>query len=130
MRGPGLAGGVPTTRAAGRTLGEDLVVLDVDATIVVAHGEKENAAAKGERKLEVMRRYLNAKAKTGRAGVSAIGYAPRAGIGVSAPHHSHVTTPPGAGDATLSSRLGLGLGFWLWAASSRGRWEAGLPFSS
>lgn len=31
--------------------------------------------AKGQRKLEVMRRYLNAQAKTGRAGVAAIGYA-------------------------------------------------------
>ena len=31
--------------------------------------------AKGERKLEVMRRYLSAQAKTGRAGVVAIGYA-------------------------------------------------------
>ncbi len=30
---------------------------------------------KGERKLEVMRRYLNAQARTGRGGVAAIGYA-------------------------------------------------------
>ena len=40
-----LAGGPPAARAAGRTLDSDLVVLDVDATIVVAHSEKENAAA-------------------------------------------------------------------------------------
>lgn len=36
--------GVPQAMAAGRGLG-DVVVLDVDATIVVAHSEKENAAA-------------------------------------------------------------------------------------
>ena len=40
-----LAGGPPPARVAGRTLEKDLVVLDVDATIVVAHSEKENAAA-------------------------------------------------------------------------------------
>lgn len=37
--------GVPASRVAGTTLAEDLVVLDVDATVVVAHSEKENAAA-------------------------------------------------------------------------------------
>jgi hypothetical protein len=31
--------------AAGAGLGADLVVLDADAAIVVAHGERENAAA-------------------------------------------------------------------------------------
>lgn len=36
-------GGVPESMAAGRGLGE-VVVLDVDATIVVAHSEKEQAA--------------------------------------------------------------------------------------
>lgn len=40
-----LAGGPPAARVAGRALEEDLVVLDVDATIVLAHSEKENAAA-------------------------------------------------------------------------------------
>lgn len=38
-----LAGGVPASRVAGTDLG-DVVVLDVDATIVVSHSEKENAA--------------------------------------------------------------------------------------
>jgi hypothetical protein len=36
--------GVPASKVAGTDLG-DVVVLDVDATIVVAHSEKENAAA-------------------------------------------------------------------------------------
>lgn len=40
-----LAGGPPPTLVAGRSLDADLVVLDVDATIVLAHSEKENAAA-------------------------------------------------------------------------------------
>jgi hypothetical protein len=40
-----LAGGPPAARVAGRALEDGLVVLDVDATIVVAHSEKENAAA-------------------------------------------------------------------------------------
>lgn len=38
-----LQAGVPASRAAGRDLGQ-VVVLDVDATIVVAHSEKEHAA--------------------------------------------------------------------------------------
>lgn len=38
-----LLGGVPASRVAGTDLGST-VVLDVDATIVVAHSEKENAA--------------------------------------------------------------------------------------
>lgn len=37
-------GGVPESMAGGRLLG-DVVVLDVDATIVVSHSEKEHAAA-------------------------------------------------------------------------------------
>lgn len=37
-------GGVPESTAAGRGLG-DTVVLDVDATVIVAHSEKEQAAA-------------------------------------------------------------------------------------
>ena len=40
-----LAGGPPAARVADRILEKDLVVLDVDATIVVAHSEKEDAAA-------------------------------------------------------------------------------------
>lgn len=39
-----LPGGVPPSRVAGTDLGE-VVVLDVDATVVVAHSEKEQAAA-------------------------------------------------------------------------------------
>lgn len=38
-------GGVPASRVAGSSLADDLIVLDVDATIVVTHSEKENAAA-------------------------------------------------------------------------------------
>jgi hypothetical protein len=38
-------GGVPASRVAGTDLDEDLIVLDTDATIVIAHSEKENAAA-------------------------------------------------------------------------------------
>ncbi|MCT2302887.1 transposase, partial [Dietzia cinnamea] len=38
-----LPGGVPASKCAGRDLGST-VVLDVDATIVVTHSEKENAA--------------------------------------------------------------------------------------
>lgn len=37
-------GGIPASKVAGTDLG-DVVVLDVDATIVVAHSEKENASA-------------------------------------------------------------------------------------
>lgn len=40
-----LPGGVPASRVAGTDLDEDLIVLDVDATIVVSHSEKERAAA-------------------------------------------------------------------------------------
>ena len=39
-----LPGGVPASRVAGTDLGE-IITLDIDATIVVAHSEKENAAA-------------------------------------------------------------------------------------
>jgi hypothetical protein len=38
-----IPGGLPASRVAGSTLGADLVVLDVDATIVIAHSEKEQA---------------------------------------------------------------------------------------
>ena len=40
-----LFGGPPTARAAGRDIGAGVVVLDVDSTIVLAHSEKEGAAA-------------------------------------------------------------------------------------
>ena len=39
-----LPGGLPAARVADSTLPKDLVVLDVDATIVIAHSEKEHAA--------------------------------------------------------------------------------------
>lgn len=40
-----LFGGPPAARAAGRDIGDGVVVLDVDSTIVIAHSDKENAAA-------------------------------------------------------------------------------------
>lgn len=40
-----LPDGLPASKAAGTDLGAGVVVLDVDATIVVAHSEKEQAAA-------------------------------------------------------------------------------------
>jgi hypothetical protein len=40
-----LFGGPPAARAAGRGIGERVVVLDVDSTILIAHSDKENAAA-------------------------------------------------------------------------------------
>jgi hypothetical protein len=40
-----LFGGPPEARAAGRGIGDGVVVLDVDSTIVIAHSDKENAAA-------------------------------------------------------------------------------------
>src|SRR5690606_12006346 len=39
-----LPDGVPASRVAGTDLTDDLIVLDIDATIVVSHSEKENAA--------------------------------------------------------------------------------------
>jgi hypothetical protein len=39
-----LPGGVPASKAAGTDLDDDLIVLDTDATIVVTHSEKEQAA--------------------------------------------------------------------------------------
>ncbi|OYO02945.1 YD repeat-containing protein [Propionibacteriaceae bacterium ES.041] len=38
-----IPGGLPGSRVVGTTLPADVVVLDVDATIVIAHSEKENA---------------------------------------------------------------------------------------
>lgn len=40
-----LPGGVPASKVAGTSLDADVIVLDIDATIVIAHSEKENAAA-------------------------------------------------------------------------------------
>jgi Transposase DDE domain group 1 len=40
-----LSGGPSPARAAGRDIGERVVVLDVDSTIVLAHSDKESAAA-------------------------------------------------------------------------------------
>jgi hypothetical protein len=40
-----LPDGLPASKAPGADLGNNVVVLDVDATIVVAHSEKENASA-------------------------------------------------------------------------------------
>jgi hypothetical protein len=40
-----LMGQVPAARAAGRDIGAGVVVLDVDSTIVIAHSDKEGAAA-------------------------------------------------------------------------------------
>ena len=39
-----LIGAVPAARAGGRELGDGVVVLDVDSTIVLAHSEKDGAA--------------------------------------------------------------------------------------
>lgn len=39
-----LVGQIPPARAAGRDIGRDVVVLDVDSTIVIAHSDKEGAA--------------------------------------------------------------------------------------
>jgi Transposase DDE domain group 1 len=39
-----LLGRVPAARAAGREVGEQVVVLDVDSTIVLAHSDKDGAA--------------------------------------------------------------------------------------
>src|SRR3954467_9245203 len=40
-----LMGEVPAARAAGRDVGDGVVVLDVDSTIVLAHSDKEGTAA-------------------------------------------------------------------------------------
>jgi hypothetical protein len=40
-----LSGQLPAARAAGRDIGDGVVVLDVDSTIVIAHSDKEGAAA-------------------------------------------------------------------------------------
>lgn len=45
-----LPGGIPASKVAGADLA-DVIVLDIDATIVIAHSEKENAAATFKRSL-------------------------------------------------------------------------------
>lgn len=71
-----LPGGVPVSRVAGTDLGST-VVLDVDATIVVAHSEKENASATFKRTFgfhplgvwcDNTEEFLAAQLRTGKAG--------------------------------------------------------------
>jgi hypothetical protein len=68
--------GVPASRVAGTDLG-DVVVLEVDATVVVAHSEKENAAATFKRTFgfhpigvwcDNTEEFLAAKLRAGNAG--------------------------------------------------------------
>jgi hypothetical protein len=69
-------GGVPASKVAGTDL-DDVVVLEVDATIVVAHSEKENAAATFKRTFgfhplgvwcDNTQEFLAAKLRAGNAG--------------------------------------------------------------
>lgn len=71
-----IPGGVPASRVAGSDLGAT-VVLDVDATIVLAHSEKEQAAPTFKRTFgfhplgvwcDNTEEFLSAKLRTGRAG--------------------------------------------------------------
>ena len=68
--------GIPASKVAGADLG-DVVVLDVDATIVIAHSEKENAAATFKRTFgfhplgvwcDNTTEFLAAKLRSGNAG--------------------------------------------------------------
>lgn len=72
-----IPGGLPASKVAGRSLEEGVVVLDVDATIVVAHSEKEQAAPTfkhtfGYHPIGVWcdntEEFLTAMLRTGRAG--------------------------------------------------------------
>lgn len=72
----GVHGGVPASKVADRNLG-DLLVLDVDATIVVTHSEKEQAAATFKRTFgfhpigvwcDNTSEFLSAKLRAGNAG--------------------------------------------------------------
>ena len=72
-----LPGGVPASRVAGTELADDLIVLEVDATIVVTHSEKENAAATFKRTFgyhpigvwcDNTQEFLAAKLRAGNAG--------------------------------------------------------------
>jgi len=69
-------GGIPASKVAGTDLGE-LIVLDVDATIVIAHSEKEKAAATFKRTFgfhplgvwcDNTQEFLAAKLRSGNAG--------------------------------------------------------------
>ncbi|MFK5648055.1 IS1380 family transposase [Ornithinimicrobium sp. LYQ121] len=71
-----IPGGVPASKVAGTDLGQ-VVVLDVDATIVLAHSEKEQAAPTYKRTFgfhplgvwcDNTQEFLAAKLRTGRAG--------------------------------------------------------------
>jgi len=71
-----LADGLPFSRVAGTVL-DDVVVLDVDATVVIAHSEKENAAATFKRTFgfhpvgvwcDNTEEFLAAKLRAGNAG--------------------------------------------------------------
>lgn len=71
-----LPGGLPASKVAGTDLGAT-VVLDVDATIVVAHSEKENASATFKRTFgfhplgvwcDNTEEFLTAQLRTGKAG--------------------------------------------------------------
>jgi hypothetical protein len=71
-----LADGLPSSRVAGTVL-DDVVVLDVDATVVIAHSEKENAAATFKRTFgfhpvgvwcDNTEEFLAAKLRAGNAG--------------------------------------------------------------
>ncbi len=76
-----LTGGLPASRVAGTDLG-DVVVLDVDATIVVAHSEKENASPTYKRTFgfhplgvwcDNTEEFLSGMLRTGRAGSNTAG---------------------------------------------------------
>lgn len=71
-----LSGGVPASKVAGTDLA-DVVVLDIDATVVVTHSEKENAAATFKRTFgyhpigvwcDNTEEFLAAKLRAGNAG--------------------------------------------------------------
>lgn len=71
-----LPGGIPASKVAGTDLA-DVIVLDIDATIVIAHSEKENAAATFKRSFgyrpigvwcDNTSEFLAAKLRAGNAG--------------------------------------------------------------
>ncbi len=70
-------GGVPASRVAGTVLADEVIVLDVDATIVISHSEKEKAAATFKRTFgyhplgvwcDNTEEFLTAKLRAGNAG--------------------------------------------------------------
>lgn len=75
-----LPGGIPASKVAGTDLAE-VIVLDIDATIVVAHSEKENAAATFKRTFgyhpigvwcDNTEEFLAAKLRAGNAGSNTV----------------------------------------------------------